>query len=107
MDFPPELWFEDALENLGEVPGVRSSWFLDRDDNLTLLDEEVVEALQDETVRAVLREVMGLPERERKIVLGIVRQFGEMSGWSWRELSYRMYRPCLRLSLLLAPVPLL
>jgi transcriptional regulator with XRE-family HTH domain len=80
MDFPPELWFEDALENLGEVPGVRSSWFLDRDDNLTLLDEEVVEALQDETVRAVLREVMRLSERERKIVLGIVRQFGETSG---------------------------
>ena len=86
MDFPPELWFEDALENLGEVPGVRPSWFLDRDDNLTLLDEEVVEALQDETVRAVLREVMRHPQRERKIVLGIVRQFGELSGKKWREL---------------------
>ncbi len=53
---------------------------LDRDDNLTLLDEEVTAALQAETVRAVLREVMGLPERERKIVLGIVRQFDETSG---------------------------
>ena len=74
-----ELWFEDALENLGEVPGIRSSWLVDREDNLTLLDEEVVEALGDETVRAVLREVMGLPQRERKIVLGIVRQFVEMS----------------------------
>jgi transcriptional regulator with XRE-family HTH domain len=80
MDFPPELWFEDAVENLGDVPGVRPSWFLDRDDNLTLVDEEVAAALQDETVRAVLREVMRLPQRERKIVLGIVRQFGEMSG---------------------------
>ena len=49
------------------MPGVRPSWLLDRDDNLTLLDEEVAAALQDETVRAVLREVMGLPERERKI----------------------------------------
>jgi hypothetical protein len=29
---------------------------------------------------------MGLPERERKIVLGIVRQFGELSGKKWREL---------------------
>ena len=56
------------------------SWLLDRDDNLTLLDKEVVEALQDETVRAVLREVIRLPERERRIVLEIVRQFGEMSG---------------------------
>jgi transcriptional regulator with XRE-family HTH domain len=80
MGFPPELWFEDAVENLGEVPGVRPSWLLDREDNLTLLDEEVLTALQDETVRAVLREVVRLPERERKIVLGIVRQFGEMSG---------------------------
>jgi hypothetical protein len=80
MGFPPELWFEDAVENLGDVAGVRPSWLLDRDDNLTLLDEEVTAALQDETVRAVLREVMRLPERENKIVLGIVRQFGEMSG---------------------------
>jgi hypothetical protein len=39
-----------------------------------------VAALGDETVRAVLREVIRLPERERQIVLGIVRQFGEMSG---------------------------
>jgi transcriptional regulator with XRE-family HTH domain len=80
MDFPPELWFEDTVKNLRDVPSVRPSWFLDRDDSLTLLDEEVVEALQDETVRAVLREVMRLSERERKIVLGIVRQFGELSG---------------------------
>ena len=80
MGFPPELWFEDAAKSLEDVPGVRPSWFLDRDDNLTLLEEEVMAALQDETVRAVLREVMRLPERERKIVLGIVRQFGEMSG---------------------------
>jgi DNA-directed RNA polymerase specialized sigma24 family protein len=65
---------------LGAAPGVRPSWLLDRDDNLTLLDEEVTAALQAETVRAVLREVMGLPERERKIVLGIVRQFDETSG---------------------------
>jgi hypothetical protein len=47
MGFPPYLWFEDALENLGDVPGVRPSWFLDREDNLTLLDEEVAAALQD------------------------------------------------------------
>ncbi len=65
---------------MGAAPGVRPSWLLDRDDNLTLLDEEVTAALQAETVRAVLREVMGLPERERKIVLGIVRQFDETSG---------------------------
>jgi hypothetical protein len=83
MGFPPELWFADAVESLEEVPGIRSSWFVDREDNLTLLDEEVVEALGDETVRAVLREVMRLPERERKIVLGIVRQAIPAEEWCW------------------------
>ena len=74
MNFSPEQWFED-VENLGEVSGARFAWFVDGEDNLALLDEELVEALRDETTRAVLREVIRLPERERKIVLGIVRQF--------------------------------
>ena len=71
MNFPPELWFED-VEDLEDVSS-RPSWFLDREDKLTLLDEELVEALRDETSRAVLREVSRLPERERRIVLGLVR----------------------------------
>ena len=82
MGFPPDLWFEDALKNLEDVPGCRPSWFEDRDGKLTLLEEEVVRALQDESARAVLREVMRLPERERRIVLGIVRQFEEAGGRS-------------------------
>jgi hypothetical protein len=36
-----------------------------------------VEALRDETARAVLREVSRLPERDRRIVLGLARQFRE------------------------------
>jgi transcriptional regulator with XRE-family HTH domain len=76
MGFPPELWFED-VEGLEAVSGGRPSWFLDREDKLALLDEDLVEALRDETARAVLREVARLPERERRIILGIVRQFGE------------------------------
>ncbi len=76
MNFPPELWFED-VENLREVSGSRPSWFVDREDKLALLDEELVEALRDETARAILREVARLPERERRIVLGVVRQFEE------------------------------
>jgi hypothetical protein len=36
-----------------------------------------VEALRDETARTILREVIRLPERDRKIVLGIVRRFEE------------------------------
>jgi transcriptional regulator with XRE-family HTH domain len=81
MNFPPELWFED-VEDLGEVSGVRPSWFVDGEDNLALLDEELVEALRDETTRAVLREVVRLPERDRRIVLGIVRQFEEQQDTS-------------------------
>jgi hypothetical protein len=50
----PDLWFED-VDDLGDVSGVRPSWFVDREDNLTLLDKELVEALRDETSRAVLR----------------------------------------------------
>jgi transcriptional regulator with XRE-family HTH domain len=76
MNFPPELWFED-VGNLPDVSGGRPSWFVDSEDNLALLDEELMEALRDETARAVLREVSRLPERERRIVLGIVRQFAE------------------------------
>ncbi len=74
MGFRPELWFGD-VGNLREVSCVRPSWFLDEKDNLALLDEELVEALQDETARTVLREVARLPERDRRVVLGVVRQF--------------------------------
>ncbi len=76
MNFPPDLWFED-VEKLEDVSGIRPSWFVDGKDNLALLDEELVEALRDETARAVLRELSRLPERDRKLVLGIVRQFEE------------------------------
>jgi transcriptional regulator with XRE-family HTH domain len=74
MNFPPELWFKD-VEDLADVSVGRPSWFLDSEDNLALLDEELAEALQDETARTILREVVRLPERDRRIVLGIVRQF--------------------------------
>jgi hypothetical protein len=74
MGSPPELWFED-VKNLPDVSSGRPSWFLDRDDKPSLLDEELMEALPDETARAVLREFVRLPERDRRNVLGIVRLF--------------------------------
>jgi hypothetical protein len=49
---------------------------LDRGKDTSVLDEEVLEALADEMVGAILRESARLPEREKEIVLGIVRQFG-------------------------------
>ena len=79
MGFPPELWFED-VENLRDVSGERPSWFRDSEDNLALLDEEMVEALRDETPRTILRGVVRLPEQDRRIVLGIVRQFRDQQG---------------------------
>jgi hypothetical protein len=63
---------------LADVFDIASSWFLDREEERpALLDEQGLEALRDEVAGAILREVIRLPERERSIVLGIVRLFGE------------------------------
>ncbi len=59
---------------LASVFGVESSYLLDRGEP-SLLDEELVEALRDEDVRDITRESARLPDRERQLVLGIVRQF--------------------------------
>jgi hypothetical protein len=61
-----------ALADVFDVP---PSWFLDREEKRLLLDEEAVEALRNETAGAILREIIRLSERDRRIVLGIVRQF--------------------------------
>jgi transcriptional regulator with XRE-family HTH domain len=59
---------------LAGVFGVEPSYLLDRGDP-SLLDEELVQALRDEDVRDITRESSRLPEGERRLVLGIVRQF--------------------------------
>jgi hypothetical protein len=41
------------------------------------LDTELLEGLSDETTREITREALRLPEREREIVLGVVRQLEE------------------------------
>jgi transcriptional regulator with XRE-family HTH domain len=56
--------------------GVAPSYLLDRGKESSVLDEEVLEALADETSAAILKESVSLTEREKEIVLGIVRQFG-------------------------------
>jgi hypothetical protein len=48
---------------------------LDRDKVSTILDEEALEALTDETASAIPRESARLPEREKEIALVVVRQF--------------------------------
>jgi transcriptional regulator with XRE-family HTH domain len=59
---------------LASVFGVEPSYLLDREDP-PLFDEELVRALRDEDVRDITRESSRLPDRERRLVLGIVRQF--------------------------------
>jgi transcriptional regulator with XRE-family HTH domain len=63
---------------LAGVFGVEPSYLLDHGD--APLDGELVEALRDEGVRETTREIARLSERERRLVLGIVRQFGEARG---------------------------
>ena len=61
--------------------GVPPSYLLDRGEDPSVLDEELLEALSDETTRQITRGATRLPERERRIVLGIVRQFeGQRAG---------------------------
>jgi transcriptional regulator with XRE-family HTH domain len=59
---------------LASVFGVERSYLMDRG-KTSLLDEELVQALRDEDVRDITRESSQLPYGERRLVLGIVRQF--------------------------------
>jgi hypothetical protein len=65
--------------------GVPTSYLLDRSRDPSVLDEEALDALADETASAILRESARLPEREKTIVLGIVRQFESQRGAIARE----------------------
>src|ERR687895_2096974 len=58
---------------LASVFGVEPSYLLDREEP-SLLDKELVQALRDEDVRNITRESLRLPDGERRLVLGIVRQ---------------------------------
>jgi transcriptional regulator with XRE-family HTH domain len=70
---------------LAGVFGVEPSYLLDRGE--PVLDGELVEALRDEAVRETARQIYRLPERERRLVLGIVRQFGRPNNTSSRQNS--------------------
>jgi hypothetical protein len=55
--------------------GVPPSHLLDRGRDPSVLDGELLEGLRDKTAREITRWSLRLPERERRIVLGIIRQF--------------------------------
>jgi len=65
---------------LAAVFGVPPSYMLDRGTEPEILDEETLKALANKTADAILKESARLPERERGIVLGIVRQFSDQLG---------------------------
>ena len=54
MGFPPELWFGTGKERI--------------------VDSALIAALEDETTRAILEEVLRLGSRDRRLLLGIARQ---------------------------------
>ena len=65
---------------LASVFGVPPSYLLDRGIESEVLDEETLKALADKTAGAILKESMSLSEREKRLVLGIVRQFSDQLG---------------------------
>ena len=64
---------------LAGVFGVEPSYLFDRKEPY-LLDEELVQALRDKDVRDITRESSRLPDGERRLVLGIVRQFRDQKA---------------------------
>jgi hypothetical protein len=60
MGFPPAAWFED--------------------DNGPVLDSVTAGILRDKAIRETVLEMSRLSKRERRLVLGIVRQFGSSDG---------------------------
>ena len=65
---------------LAAVFGVPPSFMLDRGTGSEILDEETLKALADKTAGSILKESARLPEREKRLVLGIVRQFSDQLG---------------------------
>jgi transcriptional regulator with XRE-family HTH domain len=68
---------------LAGVFGVEPSYLLDR--RKPLFDGELVEALRNRTVREATREISRLNEKDRRLVLGIVRQVGRPNNISPRQ----------------------
>ena len=59
---------------LARAFGVEPSYLVDGTGE-AVLDAELVDALKDDMTRDIARESAHLPDRERRLVLGIVRQF--------------------------------
>ena len=64
---------------LADVFGVQPSYFLDAR-GPSFVDEEALEALQDETTSAILHRSARLSKGERDTILGIIQQFESLRG---------------------------
>jgi hypothetical protein len=65
---------------LAAVFGVEPSYVLNRMEPPPL-DEELVETLRDDTVRHITRESVRLPDREKRLLLGVARQREPSESW--------------------------
>jgi transcriptional regulator with XRE-family HTH domain len=70
----------DHVLSLAEVFGVPASYFLERERKPPIISPNMIEASKDETVTAILNKSLRLPEREKQMVLNIIKQFEEMHG---------------------------
>ncbi len=68
----------DQVVALADVFGVHPSYFFDRGRKLPIIDREAMEILRDDTVSAIAHKSLRLPDRERQMILGIIRQFEYM-----------------------------
>ena len=70
----------DQVVALADTFGVHPSYFLDGGKKPPVLDQEAMEIFRDETVSAIAHKSLHLPDREREMILGIIRQFEETRG---------------------------
>lgn len=68
----------DKVVALADVFGVHPSFFLDTARKPPVLDEETMDIFRDETVSAIAHKSLHLPDHEREMILGIIRQFEDM-----------------------------
>lgn len=68
----------DQITALADVFGVHPSYFLKRVERPALLDREAMEIFRDETVSAIAHKSLHLPDRERQMILNIIRQFEDL-----------------------------
>lgn len=63
---------------LADVFGVDPSYFFGGSGKTPIIDPQMLDIFRDETVSAIAHKSLGLPDREKQTILGIIRQFETM-----------------------------